>query len=180
MERLEEKYGKEIAPKLQAELGKKNIFEVPKITKVVVSSGIGAYKEDKGKIETLQKELAKITGLRPKVNLSRKAVSAFKLRIGLPIGLTVTLRGAKMYDFVSKLINVALPRVRDFRGLNIESFDNSGNYSIGIKDYSIFPEVRHEEAVEDLGLQVNIKTSAKNKEEAQKLLNYLGFPFKKD
>lgn len=180
MDRLEEKFKKEIAPKLKADLGIKNIFQIPQITKVVVSSGIGKYKDEKGKIEDLQKEIAKITGQKPKVNLSKKAVSAFKLRIGLPIGLTVTLRGVKMYDFLSKLINIALPRVRDFRGLNTESFDNSGNYSIGLKDYSIFPEVKHEEAIEDLGLQVNIKTSAKNKEEARKLLYYLGFPFKKD
>lgn len=179
MEKLVEKYNKVIIPELRKELSKKNIMEVPKLTKVVVSSGVGDFKEDDKIVAKISAELSKITGLKPKINRSRKAVSAFKLRIGQPVGLTATLRGEKMYDFLDRLVSVAFPRVRDFRGLSKKSFDGQGNYSIGIKDYSIFPEIKYEDVTTPFGFQVNIKTNCKNDEDARALLVKLGFPFEK-
>jgi len=179
MEKLIEKFKASMVKELKSELKKKNDFEIPKITKIVVSAGIGDFKEDKNKVEKIAKEIAKITGQKAKVNLSTKAVSAFKLRIGQPVGLTVTLRGERMYDFIDRLVNVALPRVRDFKGLSLKAFDNQGNYSLGIRDFSIFPEIKFEEITENFGLQVNVKTTATNKEDALALLKKLGFPFEK-
>ena len=157
----------------------KNILEVPRLEKVVVSCGTGDFKDDDKMIAKIAGELAKITGLHPKTNLSRKAVSSFKLRIGQPVGLTTTLRGERMYDFVARLVSVALPRVRDFRGLPLSAFDGRGNYSIGIKEYAIFPEIKYEDVTHNFGFQVNIKTTAKNDGDAKRLLELLGFPFEK-
>lgn len=179
MENLAEKFNKTILPQLQKELNKKNIFETPRIEKVVVSAGIGDFKEDDKAVEKIAAELASITGQKAKINRSRKAVSAFKLRIGQPVGLTVTLRGPKMYDFIERLINVSLPRVRDFRGLPLSGFDKRGNYSLGVREYSIFPEVKYEEISIVFGFQVNIKTTATNDLEAKKMFELLGFPFEK-
>lgn len=179
MEKLEKQFKDTILKDLMTSLKKKNVFEVPRIEKVVISTGTGDFKDDKGTMEKIAGEIAKITGQKAKVNLSRKAVSAFKLRIGQPVGLTVTLRGERMYDFTSRLVNVALPRVRDFRGLKTSSFDDQGNYSIGLKDYSIFPEIKYEDITVNFGLEVSIKTTAKNKEDARALLEKLGFPFEK-
>jgi len=180
MERLSENLKNTIMPALKKELNKQNDSMLPKIEKVVVSIGIGDFKDDKNAVERISKELSRITSQRPKLNLSRKAVSAFKLRIGQPVGLTVTLRSQLMYDFISKLVNVALPRVRDFRGLSTTSFDNQGNYTIGLRDYTIFPEIKFEEIVEAFGLEINIKIKAESKEDAKLLLTHLGFPFKKE
>ena len=179
MEKLIDRYNKEILPKLKSDLKRDNIFEVPAIEKVVVSAGVGDFKEDKGAIERIIAEMAIITGQHPKTNLSRKAVSAFKLRVGQPVGLTVTLRGKKMFDFLDRLINIALPRVRDFKGTSTKAFDGNGNYSIGLRDHTIFPEVKYEEVDKSFGLQVNIKTSAKNNEDAKALLVMIGIPFEK-
>ncbi|MFA5926837.1 MAG: 50S ribosomal protein L5 [Patescibacteria group bacterium] len=179
MEKLGEQFNKTGKALLQKELNAKNIFEVPRIEKIVVSTGVGDFKENKDMIDKIAVELARITGQHAKLNIARKSVSAFKLREGQPVGLSVTLRGERMYDFLSKLINVALPRVRDFRGLSLKAFDNQGNYSVGIKEYSIFPEVRYEDIVTNFGLQINVKTSAKNNEEAKALLVTVGFPFEK-
>ena len=179
MEKLIEKFNKGIAASLQKELSLKNIFLVPKIEKIVVSTGIGDYKEDDAAIKKITEELTKIVGQKPRLNLSRKAVSAFKLRIGQPVGLTVTLRGEKMYDFIDRLTNVALPRVRDFRGLSNKGFDGQGNYAFGIKEYMIFPEVKYEDATRPFGFQVNIKTNVKKDDETRALLIALGFPFEK-
>ncbi len=179
MEKLIQKYNKEIAPKLKKELGLKNNFLIPKIIKVTVSAGIGDFKDDDAAIKKISDELAKITGQKPKLNLSKKAVSSFKLRIGQPVGLTVTLRGEKMYDFIDRLVSVALPRVRDFRGLSKKGFDGNGNYSIGIREYMIFPEVKYEEATRPFGFQVNIKTNTENDEQAKLLLSEIGFPFER-
>ncbi|MFA6963710.1 MAG: 50S ribosomal protein L5 [Patescibacteria group bacterium] len=180
MERLSEQYTNRIKLELKKELGYKNDFESPQIEKIVVSSGIGDFKEDKKIVEQISTELTRITGQKVKLNLSKKAVSAFKLRIGQPIGLTVTLRGTRMYDFINRLVNVALPRVRDFRGLSNTSFDEKGNYSIGLRDYSIFPEIKFEEATVNFGLEINIKIRSKSKEDSKQLLVRLGFPFKKE
>jgi large subunit ribosomal protein L5 len=179
MEKLRQKYENSIKLDLEKSLGKKNIFEIPRIEKVVVSTGVGDFKEDKGIIDKISAELTRITGQKAKVNLSRKSVSAFKLRTGQPVGLTVTLRGDRAYDFLNKLVSVALPRVRDFRGLSLKAFDGRGNYTAGIREYSIFPEVRYENISQNFGLQVNIKTTAKNDEDTKALLVALGFPFEK-
>lgn len=179
MEKLLKQFNDSILKDIKTTLKKKNIFEVPRIEKVIVSTGTGDYKDDKNAIEKIAKEMAKITGQKANVNLSRKAVSAFKLRVGQPVGLTVTLRGERMYDFVNRLVNITLPRVRDFRGLKVSSFDNQGNYSIGVRDYSIFPEIKYEDITINFGLEICIKTTAKNKEDAKVLLEKLGFPFEK-
>jgi len=180
MERLIEQYNSKIKLDLKKEFAYKNDFELPRIEKIVVSSGIGDFKDDKKAVEQISREIARITGQKAKLNLSRKAVSAFKLRIGQPVGLTVTLRGSRMYDFINRLVNVALPRVRDFRGLPNTSFDQNGNYTLGLRDYSIFPEIKFEEATIIFGLEINIKIRAKSAEDAKKLLVRLGFPFKKE
>jgi len=180
MERLIEQYNSKIKPALKKELGYKSDFELPRIEKIVISSGIGDFKDDKNAVAKINTELARITGQKPKLNLSRKAVSAFKLRIGQPVGLTTTLRGSRMYDFLNRFVNVALPRVRDFRGLSNTSFDEAGNYSIGLRDYSIFPEIKFEEATTIFGLEINIKIKSKSPEDSKKLLIHLGFPFKKE
>lgn len=179
MDKLNKIYTDKLGPELQKDLNCGNSFEVPRIEKVVVSAGVGDWKEDKNAIDHISGEVAKITGAKPKVNKSTKAVSAFKLRIGQPVGLTTTLRGERMYDFISKFVNVALPRIRDFRGVSASSFDTVGNFSIGVRDYAIFPEIKYEEVKENFGLEVNFKIKARNKDEAKALLDKLGFPFKK-
>jgi len=179
MENFLTKFNKEILPKLKISLKKGNINEVPRIEKIVVATGIGDYKEDKGAVAKIAEEIARITGQKPQINLSRKAVSAFKLRIGQPVGISVTLRGERMYDFLTKLVNIALPRVRDFKGVSSKAFDGNGNYSIGLRDYTIFPEVKYEDVDKTFGLQVNFKTTAKNDADARALLTELGIPFEK-
>lgn len=179
MQKLYKKFNKIVIKELQKDLKKENIYEVPRVLKVVVSTGIGNFKEDEKMIAKISSDLTDITGQKPKINKAKKAVSAFKLRIGQPIGLTVTLRGERMYDFIDRLVNVALPRVRDFRGIKEKAFDGRGNFVIGIKDQSIFPEVKQEESTLQFGFQINIRTSARDDAEAKKLLIYLGFPFSK-
>ena len=179
MEKLAKKFEKSILPELKKACGKKNISEVPKLKKVVVSAGVGDFKEDDKAIDKIVSDIAKITGQKPKINHSRKAVSAFKLRIGQPVGVTVTLRGELMFDFIERLINIALPRVRDFRGLPEKSFDGKGNFSLGIKEHTIFPEIKYEDVTLNFGFEVNVNTSAKNNEDAHALLLALGFPFEK-
>lgn len=179
MEKLVNKIKNQYDLEIQKELKLSNCFMLPRIEKIVVSSGVGRLKEDDKEIEKIAADLTKITGQKPKKNLSKKAVSAFKLRIGQVIGLTVTLRGEKMYDFLDKLINSALPRVRDFRGLSKKSFDGQGNYIIGIKEHTIFPEIRLEDVATPFGLQVNIKTNNSDDEKVQVLLKHLGVPFSK-
>lgn len=180
MEKLIEKFNKEISPKLKKELNLSNENEIPKITKIIVAAGIGDYKEDEAAIKKIALELAKITGQKAKINRARKAVSAFKLRIGQIVGLSVTLRRERMYDFLDRLISVALPRVRDFKGLKYSSLDGHGNYSIGIKEYMIFPEVKYEEAGKPFGIEVNIITNTSDDKKAKALLSSLGFPFEKE
>jgi len=180
METLQEKYIKSIRPELKKELLLKSDMQIPRFEKVVVSAGVGDFKDSDEMIKKAAHIIASVTGLKPKINKSKKAVSAFKLRIGQTIGLTVTLRGEKMYSFVDRLVNVAMPRVRDFRGLKKEAFDKNGNYSVGIRDSAIFPEIKMEEAIPSFGFQVNIKTTAGDDKEAHLLLSKLGFPFKKE
>lgn len=176
---LKEKYTKEIAPALQQSL-KCNVMEVPKIEKIVLNMGIGTYIRTGNKdYGVLQEHLALISGQAPIVKLAKKAISNFKLRAGMPVGLTVTLRGDNMYDFLEKLIHIVLPRVRDFRGISIKSFDDEGNYNFGIKEHTIFPEVPQDDVVKNHGIQITVKTTAKTKEAGRELLTQMGFPFAK-
>ena len=176
---LKEKYTKEIAPALQQSL-KCNVMEVPKIEKIVLNMGIGTYIRTGNKdYGVLQEHLALISGQAPIVKLAKKAISNFKLRAGMPVGLTVTLRGDNMYDFLEKLIHIVLPRVRDFPGISIKSFDDEGNYNFGIKEHTIFPEVPQDDVVKNHGIQITVKTTAKTKEAGRELLTQMGFPFAK-
>jgi len=179
MSELKDKFNNQIKKELMAELSLKCISAVPKVDKVVVSAQTGSIKEDLDAVKSIQKELAEITGQMPKINRSRKAVSAFKLRIGQPVGVTVTLRGERMYDFISRLTNVSLPRVRDFKGLHKSAFDGKGNFTVGIEEHIIMPEAKYEGNTRIFGFQVNIQTSAKNNTEALALMTKLGFPFEK-
>ncbi|MDP2089964.1 MAG: 50S ribosomal protein L5 [Candidatus Gracilibacteria bacterium] len=177
---LKEKYLKEIAPALKEKLEVSNVMEVPRLEKVVLNMGIGTYIRQGNKdFSSLQEHLSLIAGQACTVRYAKKAVSNFKLRAGMPVGLTVTLRGEAMYNFLEKLINVVLPRVRDFRGINKKGFDNQGNYNFGVKEHSIFLEVPHNDVIKNHGLQITVKTTAKNKEAGKELLTQMGFPFSK-
>lgn len=170
-------YRKDIIPALQEELGLTNIHEVPAVEKVVVNVGYGRHTKDAAFIENVEQTLAAITGQKPVHNKAKKSISNFKIREGMDIGMSVTLRGKKMYEFLYKLINLTLPRVRDFRGISIKGFDKQGGYSFGIKESISFPEVHVDNNEKIHGLQVVINTTAKNKEEGILLLSKLGFPF---
>lgn len=177
---LKDTYTKEILPKLQKDLAIDNIMEVPKLEKVVLNMGIGTYIRTGNKdYSVLQEHLALIAGQAPIVKHAKKAISNFKLRAGMPVGLTVTLRGDAMYTFLDKLINVVLPRVRDFRWVSPKSFDKEGNYNFGIREHTIFPEVPQDDVVKNHGIQITVKTTAKSKEAGKELLSQMGFPFAK-
>lgn len=170
----------DLTKRLLAKFAVTNPHQIPKVSKVVVSCGIGRIKEDKKAIETVASDLAAICGQKPKINLSKKSVSAFKLRENQPVGLTVTLRGKRMYDFLSRLTNIAMPRIRDFKGLSNKAFDGRGNYCVGMTEHVIMPEIKYDTINQSFGFQVNIRTTAKNDEQAKVLLVELGFPFEKD
>ena len=178
MEILKEQYEKEVVPALMKKFNYKSVMEVPKLDKIVINIGLGDVKENPKDLENAMKELAQITGQKPIVTKSKKAIAAFKLRAGVPIGCKVTLRKGKMYDFANKLFNVALPRVRDFRGVPANSFDGRGNYSMGIKEQLIFPEIEYEKVDKVRGMDIIFVTTAKSDEEAKELLKLLGMPFK--
>ena len=178
MEILKEQYEKEVVPALMKKFNYKSVMEVPKLDKIVINIGLGDIKENPKDLENAMKELAQITGQKPIVTKSKKAIAAFKLRAGVPIGCKVTLRKGKMYDFANKLFNVALPRVRDFRGVPSNSFDGRGNYSMGIKEQLIFPEIEYEKVDKVRGMDIIFVTTAKSDEEAKELLKLLGMPFK--
>ncbi len=171
-------YKKEVVPALKKQFGYTNVMQVPKIVKVTLNVGYGRHVKDTAYVENIEKTLAAITGQKPVHQGAKKSISNFKTRIGMNIGVSVTLRGNSMYEFLYKLIHLTLPRIRDFRGLNPKSFDTCGNYAIGFKEHIAFPEV-HSNAVDKIhGLEVVITTSAKNKEEGKGLLTALGFPFR--
>ena len=178
MEILKEQYEKEVVPALMKKFNYKSVMEVPQLDKIVINIGLGDVKENPKDLENAMKELAQITGQKPIVTKSKKAIAAFKLRAGVPIGCKVTLRKGKMYDFANKLFNVALPRVRDFRGVPANSFDGRGNYSMGIKEQLIFPEIEYEKVDKVRGMDIIFVTTAKSDEEAKELLKLLGMPFK--
>jgi len=169
----------EIQPKLMKELNKKNIMATPKITKVKLNIGIGSYIKNHGKdFDHIVESVQQISGQKPNINLAKKAISNFKLREGMPVGISVTLRGKRMYDFINKLTNIVFPRVRDFRGISPKSFDGQGNYNIGFKEHTVFPEISPDDVMRLHGIQVSISTTATNNEEGLVLLKALGFPFK--
>lgn len=177
---LKEKYIKEVIPALKKDLGIDNVMALPKIKKVTINIGLGKSLSDPKFTEIAQSTLTKISGQKPVFRKAKKSISAFKIRQGLEVGLMVTLRGKRMYDFLSKLINVALPRARDFRGLDSKSIDEMGNLTIGFREHIIFPEIKSDEIEKIHGLEVSISTTASSKEEGLKLFEKLGFPFKKD
>ena len=175
--RLQEKYKKEIAKTLKDKFKYKNDFEIPKLEKVVINMGVGEAVKDSKKIEAALNELAAITGQKPVITKSKKANASFKLRVGMPIGVKVTLRKNKMYEFVDRFVNIALPRVRDFRGVNAKSFDGKGNYALGLKEQYVFPEIEYDNVDSVRGMDIIFVTSAKSDKEARELLNGFDFPF---
>ncbi len=175
--RLKERYTKEVRKKIQDEFGIKNVMAVPKIEKVVVNMGIGEAIQNMKVLDSASDELAQISGQKAVITRARKSIASFKLRAGVPIGTMVTLRGERMYEFLDRLINIALPRVRDFRGVPTRSFDGRGNYTIGIRDHFIFPEIDVTKVDKSKGMNITIVTTAKNDEQARFLLRELGMPF---
>jgi len=177
MARLKELYEKSIQKKLGEKLGRINPLSVPKINKIVVNAGVGRAVADSKNLEAVETALLEITGQKPVRTIAKKSIAGFKLREGMPIGEMVTLRGERMYEFMDRLINVALPRVRDFRGISRDAFDGHGNYSLGIKEHTVFPELIGKD-VPAISFQINIETTAKNNEEGRELLSAFGFPFR--
>ena len=179
MTNIEKKYKEEVAPELQKQFGFGNPFQVPRLLKVTVNMGLGEATKNPKVIETSVVELTAITGQKPVVTRSRKSIAAFKVREGNAIGACVTLRGERMFEFLDRLMNVALPRVRDFRGVSTKAFDGHGNYTLGIREQIIFPEVDYDKIEKFKGMNITICTSAANDEEALALLKALGMPFRK-
>jgi len=177
--RLKELYSKEVRKKIQDEFGIKNAMAVPKIEKVVLNMGVGEAIQNAKVLDAAVEELAQITGQKPVITKAKKSIASFKLREGQSIGTRVTLRGEKMYEFLDRLINIALPRVRDFRGVPTKSFDGRGNYTLGIRDHLIFPEIDVAKVDKAKGMNITIVTSAKNDEQARFLLREMGMPFGK-
>jgi large subunit ribosomal protein L5 len=177
---LYERMKTEIAPALKKELGLTNTMAVPRVMKVTVNVGIGTLTRNTKDFSDVLNNVAKITGQKPVVTMAKKAISNFKLRIGIPNGVTVTLRGRRAYDMIDRLVNVVIPRVRDFRGLSVKSFDGHGNFSVGFRDTLVFPEINPDSLVNPHGVSVTIVTNAKNNEQGIALLKHMGFPFKKE
>jgi large subunit ribosomal protein L5 len=175
--RLKTQYENEIKPRLKDELGLSSIMQVPKITKITLNMGVGEAKNDAKQLDTAVEELTTIAGQRAQVRRARKSVAQFKIREGMPIGAKVTLRGARMYEFLDRLITIALPRIRDFRGLNPNSFDGRGNYSLGVREQIIFPEINYDDIQQVRGLDVTITTTAETDDHARALLQAIGLPF---
>lgn len=179
MGELKEKYLNQCVPALREQFGYKNAMEVPKLEKIVLNMGLGEAVQNPKIVENAADELTKIAGQKAVITKAKKSIATFKLRAGMPIGCRVTLRGDKMFYFLSKFINVALPRVRDFRGLSSKTFDGRGNYSVGIKEQIIFPEINYDKIDKIKGLNISIVTTAKSDEESRMLLQLLGLPFRK-
>lgn len=178
MSRLIEKYRNEVVPALMEEFKYENIMQVPKLEKIVLNMGVGAAVQDPKQLDAAVRELAQIAGQRPVVTKARKSIAAFRIRTGMRIGAKVTLRGKRMYEFFDRLVNVALPRVRDFGGVNPNSFDGRGNFAMGVKEQLIFPEISYDQVDRVRGMDIIITTTAKTDEEARSLLRHLGMPFR--
>src|SRR6476620_6413708 len=180
MARLKTQYLDEIRPALQQRFGYSSVMQVPKIDKIVLNMGVGEAKQDSKMLEAAQEQLATIAGQKPNVRLARKSIAAFKLREGMPVGLSVTLRQERAYEFLDRLLSIAIPRIRDFRGLKTTSFDGRGNYTIGVREQIIFPEIDYDKVDQVRGLDVTITTTAKSDAEAFALLQAFGMPFARD
>ncbi|MFR7820329.1 50S ribosomal protein L5 [Candidatus Pseudoruminococcus sp.] len=179
MARMKDVYISEIAPALMKKFGYKSVMQIPKLDKIVINVGAGEARENSKAIDAISSDLAAITGQKPMVCKAKKSVANFKLREGMPIGVKVTLRGNRMYEFLDRLFNVALPRVRDFRGINANSFDGRGNYNMGLKEQLIFPEIEFDKVDKVRGMDICFVTTAQTDEEARELLKLLGAPFEK-
>ena len=177
--RLKTKYADEIAKAMQAKFGYKNALEIPKIEKITLNMGVGEASQDKKKVQTAAAEMELIAGQKPVITKAKKSIAQFKLREGMPIGCKVTLRRERMYEFLDRLVTIAMPRIRDFRGLNPKSFDSAGNYSMGVTEQIIFPEINYDEIDAIRGMDITITTTARNAEEGRALLEAFNFPFKK-
>ena len=180
MARLFDRYQKEIAPKLKEKLGRKNQLSLPRLQKIVVNMGVGKALLDKNRLGQSAEQLAQITGQRPQVTKAKVSVSGFRLREGNEIGCRVTLRGQRMYEFLDRLISIALPRIRDFRGVNPKSFDGNGNYSLGLTEQMVFPEIDPDKVTFTQGMDVTFVTSTRSDDEARELLRGFGMPFRED
>jgi large subunit ribosomal protein L5 len=178
MATLKERYRKEIIPALMKRFGYKNVMQVPKLEKIVINVGLGEAIQNIKILDTSSKELADITGQRPVITKARKSIAQFKVRTGMPIGCMVTLRKDRMYYFLDRLINIALPRVRDFKGVSPNSFDGRGNYTLGLREQLIFPEIDYDKVEKTKGMNISIVTTAKNDEEAREMLRMMGMPFR--
>ncbi len=178
MARLKEVYQNEVMQKLSTEFNYKNVMEVPRLEKIVVNMGLGEAIQNIKILDSASAELAKITGQKPVITKAKKSIASFKLREGMPIGCMVTLRRNRMYEFLDRLLNISLARVRDFKGVSGKAFDGQGNYTLGIKEQLIFPEINYDEIDKIKGLNITIVTSAKNDEEGKALLKYMGMPFR--
>jgi large subunit ribosomal protein L5 len=178
MSRLKDRYLKDVVPALTKEFGYKNVMAVPKIQKVVVNMGLGEATQNVKIVDTGSDELARITGQRPVARRAKKSIAQFKVRKGMPVGTMVTLRGERMYEFLDRLMNVALPRVRDFRGVSPKGFDGRGNFTLGLRDQLIFPEIDYMKVDKTRGMNVSVVTSARTDQEARKLLQLIGMPFR--
>jgi large subunit ribosomal protein L5 len=178
--RLKERYQNEILPELQRQFNYGNVMQVPRVQKVTVNIGLGEAKENARAVETATADIATITGQKPVVTKAKKAIANFKIREKMPVGVAVTLRGDRMYEFLDRLLNVALPRIRDFHGVAVKAFDGRGNYSLGLREQLIFPEIEYDKVDRIRGMQVNIQTSARNDEEGRRLLELMGMPFAKE
>ena len=178
MARLKQRYNDELKAKLKEELGLDNVMQIPRITKITLNMGVGAASHDKKLLDGAVKDLELIAGQKPVVTHARKSIAGFKIREGWPIGAKVTLRGERMYEFLDRLISITIPRIRDFRGFSAKSFDGRGNYSLGIKEQIVFPEIDFDKIDRIRGLDITITTSARNDDEGRALMRAFGFPFK--
>ncbi len=179
MARIKEKYKKEVMPALMKEFKYDNVMQIPRLEKIVINMGLGEAVQDVKIIESATKDMEAITGQKPMVTKAKKSIASFKLREGMPIGCMVTLRGLMMYEFFDRLVNASLPRIRDFRGLSNKSFDGRGNFTMGLKEQIIFPEIDYDKVNKVLGMNIVMATSAKTDEEGRAMLKYMGVPFRK-
>jgi len=179
MVRLQQYYREKVVPQLRANLQIENVMQVPRISKITINMGVGEAAADKKMMDAAVADLTKITGQKPLVTKSRKAIASFKIRAGLAIGAKVTLRGARMYEFLDRLINIAMPRIRDFRGVSPRSFDGQGNYSLGVKEQIIFPEIQYDQIDQVRGMDITITTTARDDRHGRALLEAFNFPFRK-
>lgn len=177
--RLKEKHSQEVVPRMMEAMGYKNVMQVPRLAKVVLNIGVGEATLNAKALEAAQRDLAAIAGQRPVITRARRSIAAFKIRTGMPIGVSVTLRGTMMDHFLDRLMNVVLPRIRDFQGVSVNSFDGRGNYSLGLNEQIVFPEIEYDKVDKVRGLEVNIVTTATNDEEGRQLLQLLGMPFQR-